>query len=137
MPAYIVFNDKTLVDMVDKKPQSLDEMAKINGVGAKKLETYGAAFLAVIVGAQEELHPARRKLAFGQNGALYDELLAVQADLLRGPLGTDKPLTCSASQLAKLAQMRPKTQSDIEKCLGEKKAERFGTAFLDVFAAMT
>lgn len=137
VPAYIVFNDKTLVDMVDKKPQSLDEMAKINGVGAKKLETYGAAFLAVIVGAQEELHPARRKLAFGQNGALYDELLAVQADLLRGPLGTDKPLTCSASQLAKLAQMRPKTQSDIEKCLGEKKAERFGTAFLDVFAAMT
>ena len=48
MPAYIVFNDRTLIEMAERRPDSLDEMARINGVGAKKLEQYGKAFLEVI-----------------------------------------------------------------------------------------
>ena len=49
MPAYIIFNDKTLVEMAQKRPTKLDEMAQINGVGAKKLENFGNAFLEVIM----------------------------------------------------------------------------------------
>ncbi len=49
VPAYVVFADKTLLDMVLLKPQTRDQMAMVHGVGAAKLEQYGDAFLAVVV----------------------------------------------------------------------------------------
>ena len=47
VPAYIVFSDKTLVDFVDKLPQTKDEMLGVNGVGEVKFERYGEEFLAL------------------------------------------------------------------------------------------
>jgi ATP-dependent DNA helicase RecQ len=49
VPAYVVFPDKTLLDMVLLKPQTRDQMAMVHGVGAAKLDQYGDAFLAVVV----------------------------------------------------------------------------------------
>ena len=72
MPAYVVFTDRTLIEMAEKRPSTLDEMARIGGVGAAKLERYGAAFLEVISGeAAEEVHPVRRKLAGQEAGDVY------------------------------------------------------------------
>jgi ATP-dependent DNA helicase RecQ len=132
VPAYIIFNDKTLIEMAEKRPMSLDDMARIGGVGAKKLESYGNAFLEVICGEAEKMHPTRRKLAGRDAGTLYDQLLQVQADLARGDGGIDKPLSCSASLLAKVAQTKPRDAGAMERLLGERRAERFGNAFLDV-----
>ena len=132
MPAYIVFNDRTLIEMAERRPQTLDDMARISGVGAKKLEQYGAAFLEVIRGEAEAMHPTRRKLAGREAGELYDRLVAVQADLARGETGTDKPLSCSSSLLARVASARPGTLQDMARLLGEKRSDRFGAAFLDV-----
>ncbi|OWU80818.1 DNA helicase RecQ [Phaeobacter sp. 22II1-1F12B] len=132
VPAYVIFTDKTLIEMAETRPATLDQMAKISGVGAKKLESYGATFLEVITGASEALHPARRKLAGRSAGSVYDRLLEVQAELSRGETGADKPLSCSASMLAKVAQMRSDDERTLEKLLGERRAERFGAAFLDV-----
>ena len=134
VPAYIVFNDKTLIEMAEKRPQTLDDMAHISGVGAKKLETYGAAFLSVITGSVEHIHPARRKIAGRSEANLYDQLLEAQADLSRGYDGTEKPLSCSAALLAKVAQMRPRDHNTLVRILGERRAERFGQAFLNVLA---
>ena len=53
-------------------------------------------------------------------------------DLARGPDGIDKPLSCSASLLAKVAQTKPQDENAIKRILGDKKADRFGAAFLDV-----
>lgn len=132
VPAYVIFNDKTLIEMAENRPSDLDAMARISGIGAKKLAQYGNLFLEVITGARIELHPARRKLA-GQNQAeVFDQLLAAQADLARGPDGTDKLLSCPAPLLAKVAQLKPRSISEIERLLGEKRAERFASAFLDV-----
>ena len=50
VPPYVIFNDKTLVEMTIHRPQDSYEMARINGVGETKLERYGAAFLDVIAG---------------------------------------------------------------------------------------
>jgi ATP-dependent DNA helicase RecQ len=47
-PAYVIFADRTLMEMAQRRPRGLDELAGIHGVGAVKLERYGAAFLAVI-----------------------------------------------------------------------------------------
>ena len=134
LPAYMIFPDKTLIEMAETRPQSLDDMARIGGVGAKKLERYGAEFLSVITGASEEMHPTRRKLAGREAGSLYDTLMAVQADLVRGIDGTEKPLSCSASLLAKVAQARPDSGEAMERLLGDRRYERFGSAFLDVLA---
>ncbi len=79
-------------------------------------------------------HPQRRKLAGRDAGALYDRLLEVQGMLARGPDGLDKPMSCSASLLAKVANAKPSDQSAMERLLGERKAERFGAAFLDVLS---
>jgi ATP-dependent DNA helicase RecQ len=133
VPAYVIFTDKTLIEMAETRPATLDAMARIGGVGAMKLEKYGAAFLAVITGeVPADLHPARRKLAGRDAGTLYDRLLAVQADLARGADGTDKPMTCSSSQLAKLAEVKPSDLSGLARLLGDRHAERFGDAFLEV-----
>ena len=132
VPAYIIFNDRTLVEMAEKRPANLDEMAGIGGVGAKKLENYGADFLEVINGAAAHMHPSRRKLAGREAGNVYDRLLAVQADLARGSEGTDKPMSCSAALLAKVAQLRSTDADTLTRLLGEPRSARFGPAFLDV-----
>jgi len=48
MPAYTIFSDVTLQDMVKKRPQDLDAFLDVSGVGANKQRIYGEAFLAVI-----------------------------------------------------------------------------------------
>ena len=47
-PAYVVFHDATLYAMLRERPQNLDVLATISGVGARKLERYGERFLAVL-----------------------------------------------------------------------------------------
>jgi len=59
-------------------------------------------------------------------------LLEVQADLSRGPQGADKPMSCSASQLAKVASQKPRDEQSIARLLGDSHADRFGAAFLNI-----
>ena len=51
VPPYMIFNNKTLLEMVDRVPTDLQELGSISGVGESKLEKYGARFLEVIKGA--------------------------------------------------------------------------------------
>jgi ATP-dependent DNA helicase RecQ len=135
VPAYVIFPDRTLIEMAETRPATLDDMARINGVGAKKLERYGRAFLEVIAGDVPDTHPARRKLASKGAGGLYDALLDSQADLMRGECGTLKPMSCEAGQLAKLAQTKPHDADGIARIIGDRRAERFAQTFLDVLRA--
>ena len=48
VPAFVVFNDATLVEMARRRPRSLAELALVSGVGPKKLSSYGDAFLHVL-----------------------------------------------------------------------------------------
>ena len=50
VPPYVIFSDRTLWEMVRFKPRTLEDMASINGVGVKKLDQYGLAFLDVMDG---------------------------------------------------------------------------------------
>ena len=110
-------------------------MASINGIGAKKLDRYGQAFLEVTTGAPETApHPARRKLAGRAAGEVFDRLLATQARLSRGEDGSGKPMSCSASVLAKVATLGPNAADQIERLLGDRLSARFGAAFAEVLA---
>ncbi len=132
VPAYIVFNDRTLIEMAEVRPATLDDMARIGGVGAKKLDQYGDAFLEVINGEAAQMHPSRRKLAGRAAGSIYDQLIETQTQLARGADGLDKPLSCSTTLITRIAEQRPRDASQMARILGEKRAERFGPAFLDV-----
>ncbi|PLK27348.1 DNA helicase RecQ [Novosphingobium sp. TH158] len=48
IPPYVIFHDATLREMATRRPASLAELGAIGGVGARKLEAYGDAFLSVI-----------------------------------------------------------------------------------------
>ena len=48
MPPYIVFNDKTLIDMCAKTPTTKSDMLNVSGVGENKYGKYGERFIAVI-----------------------------------------------------------------------------------------
>lgn len=48
MPPYIIFSDKTLIDMAAKKPSSKPEMLDVSGVGENKFAKYGERFLEAI-----------------------------------------------------------------------------------------
>lgn len=48
VPPYVIFHDKTLLEMAKSRPDSTEAFARISGVGAKKLERYGADFLQCV-----------------------------------------------------------------------------------------
>ena len=136
VPAYVIFTDRTLIEMAETRPATLDDMARISGVGAKKLESYGAAFLEVVAGAADPMHPTRMKLAGRPEGALFDRLMAAQTELARGEDGTGKYLSCTHSTLRKIAESRPRNLSDLNRIagLGDQKIDRFGPRFLQILA---
>ncbi len=54
MPPYLVFNDLTLRAFAAERPADRAALLNVKGVGESKLKRYGAAFLAVIAGADPE-----------------------------------------------------------------------------------
>ena len=48
VPAFVIFSDKTLIELSDKLPQTKDEMLSINGIGEVKFERYGEEFLNIL-----------------------------------------------------------------------------------------
>ena len=63
MPPYIIFSDKTLVDLCIRAPKSREEMLKVSGVGEHKFQRYGQAFLEEI---REFTQGKEEKLYFGE-----------------------------------------------------------------------
>ncbi|MBP7240623.1 DNA helicase RecQ [Amaricoccus sp.] len=137
VPAYVVFPDRTLIEMATTRPDTLDALGRITGVGAVKLARYGVEFLAVLTGeVPAPSHPARIRLAANGGGSLYDRLHAAQVALARGPDGLGKPLNCTATTLAKIAEARPRDLAALGRIqgMGPQKVERFGAAFLAILS---
>lgn len=135
VPAYVIFPDRTLTEMAERRPSTLDAMMTISGIGAKKLESFGATFLEVINGAAApKPHPARRALIGKPAGTIYDQLEQAQLSLARGADGTGKYLSCTHTTLRQIAQRRPSTLAEMAQIqgMGEAKIDRFGPVFLDI-----
>lgn len=56
VPPYIIFNDATLMEMLERKPQNHHQLAAINGIGEHKLAHYGDDFLRVLQAADTPSH---------------------------------------------------------------------------------
>ncbi|MFK4792893.1 DNA helicase RecQ [Sphingobium sp. ZW T5_29] len=48
VPPYVIFHDSTLREMAEQRPSTLAELSHVSGVGHRKLDAYGDAFLAAI-----------------------------------------------------------------------------------------
>ncbi len=51
VPAYVVFPDRSLIDMARRRPRTVEDFAEVHGVGAAKLKDFAPPFLAAINGA--------------------------------------------------------------------------------------
>ncbi|MEP3246628.1 MAG: DNA helicase RecQ [Sneathiella sp.] len=49
IPPYVIFHDKTLLEMVSLKPATLSQLGEIHGVGSRKKDKYGSVFLDVLL----------------------------------------------------------------------------------------
>ncbi|MET8567198.1 DNA helicase RecQ [Streptomyces sp. NPDC004783] len=58
VPAYVIFHDATLREIVTVRPTSIGQLGGVGGVGEKKLATYGEGVLAVLAGLAGEASPA-------------------------------------------------------------------------------
>lgn len=63
MPPYIIFSDKTLVDMCVKVPLGKEEMLEVSGVGQNKFQRYGEIFIKEI---RDFTQGKREKMYFGE-----------------------------------------------------------------------
>ena len=48
MPAYVILHDATLAEIARQRPRDVAALADIPGIGARKLERYGASLLEVL-----------------------------------------------------------------------------------------
>ncbi len=55
VPPYVIFHDRTLIELADKRPQTLDALHSITGLGDRKIARYGDKVLDVIGGFKQ--HP--------------------------------------------------------------------------------
>ena len=61
IPAYLVFNDATLKDIERERPLSDEEFLEISGVGQRKLEVYGTAFINEVIAFTKEKKVTKNK----------------------------------------------------------------------------
>jgi ATP-dependent DNA helicase UvrD/PcrA len=60
VPAYVIFSDATLQAIADTRPVTRDDLARVPGVGAVKLDRHGAAVLAICAEAGGQLEQTAR-----------------------------------------------------------------------------
>ena len=50
MPPYVIFSDRTLIEIARDRPETPEALLRVNGVGQAKLTRYGAEVLALLGG---------------------------------------------------------------------------------------
>jgi ATP-dependent DNA helicase RecQ len=48
VPAFVILHDATLNEIARTRPKTLDQMASISGIGPRKLEQFGQAFMEIV-----------------------------------------------------------------------------------------
>ena len=70
VPAYVVFHDATLMEMLAQQPKNLSDMRQITGVGEAKLSRYGQAFVNLISTTIERENPEKSNQEASWQGSL-------------------------------------------------------------------
>ena len=141
VPPYVIFHDATLMEMMEYRPQTMEQMGRISGVGQKKLEAYGEAFLDVLANydggsLSTEVHSdtVDETLQLFRKGMSVDEIAhgrELKAETIYSHLA--KGIEEGVVELKKVVNMNDKEISSIQEMilnLGE------GTRLKPVFDAL-
>ena len=117
VPPYVVFHDATLMDMLAIRPRNRMEMAAVSGVGDRKLERYGDAFLAILNGKDDAAGVAEPV------GPDRNEILALaQANMSPAAIARQQNLN-EQTVYRELAQLVSTHQLSLEQALGISETE--------------
>ncbi|WP_417778350.1 DNA helicase RecQ [Stutzerimonas xanthomarina] len=124
VPPYVIFPDATLLEMLRSQPATLSDMARISGVGARKLERYGEAFLEALQGTAP--------LAKSPADVRHELITLARAGMT--PAQIARQLDCSEKNVyAMLAEAIGQQQLSLEQALDlpEELLGEIQEAFLD------
>jgi ATP-dependent DNA helicase RecQ len=89
LPPYVIFHDKTLVDLATRRPQSEADLHQIAGLGERKIARYGAAILSAI-GGQKKSPLLENRLSATVNQSLALHLEGLDADKIATKRGIER-----------------------------------------------
>ena len=88
LPPYVVAQDKTLIELAEKRPETESALHDILGLGASKIARYGAAFVQVI--SQFKKHPVlNNRLSVSVNATLAAHLRGLDAEQIAAERGLE------------------------------------------------
>lgn len=123
VPPFVIFSDATLEAMARERPETMEAMGAVHGVGAFKLQKYGERFLEIIrTGAAEPVIEEK-----DPDAQLLKILFATRNELAKAE-GKSRNSIFTDEQLQEMAFWRPKTKLELKRIrgIGPKKAERYG-----------
>lgn len=123
VPPFVIFSDATLEAMARERPETMEAMGAVHGVGAFKLQKYGARFLEIIRNGAEEPVIEEKD----PDAQLLKILFATRNELAKAE-GKSRNSIFTDEQLQEMAFWRPKTKLELKRIrgIGPKKAERYG-----------
>ena len=146
VPAFVVFHDRSLLDMAAHRPKNLEQLSACHGVGALKLERYGERFLAALKDAAdippsaevshaaEQGKPTTEPVFAGNFDArLFHRLKALRLEIAQAE-EIPPYVVFRKFSLQEMAVNRPRTLEAMAECYGVDAArlERYGQRFLTV-----
>ena len=88
LPPYVVAQDRTLIELAEKRPETESALHDILGLGASKIVRYGAQFMQVI--SQFKRHPVlTNRLSVSVNATLAAHLRGLDADQIASERGLE------------------------------------------------
>lgn len=140
-PAYTIFTNKTLGDLVEKMPKTEDEFLDIYGISQKRCDAYAKDFLPIIINFNESdasiVTPSAQKYVIpklkNQDEILFQELRAFR---LNHALDNGQKAfhVFGNTTLYEIVESKPKTKEELldVKGIGERKLEQIGDAVLEI-----
>ncbi len=137
-PHFKVFNDRTLFEIADLDPYSLDEMRHAHGMSGGQLKRYGSRLLSIIAQARKQPPPPPRKKKKRPSDDVverYDKLhnwrkIKAQAR------GVESDVIISRDALWSIARENPKSDDQLAKIpfVGQWRADRYGSEIIELIA---
>lgn len=125
-PLYMVYNNEEMNSLIETNPQKLEDLNKVKGFGAKKIETFGKEII-------EFFNNLKTSNNSNTNDDLYKALLEERPKIARYNKLTEDEVY-SDKVAGYLAKMKPKTKEDLNKIFGFRKEniEIFGEYLVKV-----
>lgn len=143
VPAFVIFGDRSLIEMAKTYPVTKEALLQVNGVGPAKWEKFGATFLQTIQNYCQknnitpppppEIEKSKTSPHLYQDTNLFN-LLSAHRKQLAKELEVPAYVVFADKVLSEMAKSYPKTEREFRQIsgVGPAKWEKFGPAFLDI-----